>query len=183
MPTGPRPNDVAGDANHEGSDTMSDVVWNLASDGQHDPYAALFAALCTGVILGGSSSSFTMKDGPKVVIFQGSFTLTNGVITSGTISGFRVYYNSPADKLMDVSGYSIDFNAFKQALAAALNANNPGPRNHLLFDNPMTVNGADQPIGPETMLGGFAGDHLNGNGGKDTIGDLGGSDIGWRRGR
>ena len=97
---------------------MSDVVWNLGSDGLHAPQEALFDALGTGVILGGSSSSFTMKDGPEVVIFQGSFTLANGVITAGTISGFRVYYNSPADKLMDVSGYSIDFNAFKQALAA-----------------------------------------------------------------
>jgi hypothetical protein len=51
MPTVPRPTDVAGDANHEGSDTMSDVVWNLASDGLHSPQEALFDALGTGVIL------------------------------------------------------------------------------------------------------------------------------------
>ena len=59
---------------------------------------------------------------------------------SRIISGFRVYYNSPADKLMDVSGYSIDFNAFKQAVVA-YNSKNRDPISHLLFDTPMTVFG------------------------------------------
>ena len=75
---------------------MSDVVWKLSSDGQNPPYNDLFAALKTGLILGGSATSFSMKDGPAVVIFQGSFTVVNGTITAGTISGFQVFHNSPA---------------------------------------------------------------------------------------
>ncbi len=47
------------------------LVWNLSSDGQSLPYSDLFDALETGLILGGSATSFSMKDGPAVVIFHG----------------------------------------------------------------------------------------------------------------
>ena len=80
------------------------------------PYNDLFSALETGVILGGTATSFSMKDGPAVVIFHGSFTVINGTITAGTISSFQVFHNSAANKLMDVSGYSANFQAFKQAV-------------------------------------------------------------------
>ena len=154
---------------------MSDVVWKLSSDGQSQPYSDLFAALETGLILGGSATSFSMKDGPAVVIFHGSFTVVNGTITAGTISGFQVFHNSPANKLIDVTGYSINFQAFKQGVTD-FNQGDILPIFHVLLNPPLTVQGANQ-LGFELLAGGFRGDDIYGGGGPDTIQDFGGSDF------
>ena len=154
---------------------MSDVIWNLTGNGQYQAYGDLFDALGTGVILGGSPNSFSMTDGPAVVIFHGSFTLVNGTITAGTISNFEVYHSNASNKLLDVTGYAINFQAFKMAVTAA-SQNDPLLLYHLLLNPPLIVNGTNLSAF-ELLVGGFRGDQISGKGGPDFIQDLGGSDV------
>ena len=77
---------------------------------------------------------------------------------------------------MDVTGYSINFQTFKQAITDYKQGNSL-PIFHLLLNPPVTVHGANQPQSFELLLGGFRGDHIYGNDGPDLIQDLGGSDF------
>ena len=138
-----------------------------------------FDALQGGVVLGGSTTQFHVKDAPNglnLLTFHGTFIANNGVIQSGTITGFDAYY-TPANHLLETSGYSIDVVAFMAALAVYSGGGDPTPLFQLLLGPPMTVNGSDVPLGlgnPEILIGGLSADHLFGNAGNDQIFDYGG---------
>ncbi len=159
------------------------IVWNLgaSTNGSSDfGIELLFHAFANPAISDGFSNGFIMKDGDTIILFHGSFALNGGGdIQSGTITGFDVYDGTVDNHLVSASGYSIDFAAFSQGLAA-WQTNNQIPLFKLLLGNPMTVNGADQLESgslSEVVLGSSSADHLYGNGGGDLILDLGGADF------
>ena len=129
----------------------------------------LFDALQDGVIAFRSPTGFLMWDGPNVVIFHGDFDVIGGVIQSGTITGFDVSYYTLANRLIEASGYSIDFGAFSQALTAL---------QELAIIIALVPTSFRQPDdrerrGPffrdEFILSGFGADAFFGNGGNDEI--------------
>ncbi len=156
---------------------MSDVVWNLGIDfsgGQNIGSGILFfEAFEKAIVTNGSATQFLMKDGLNVVIFHGAFVASNGMIQSGTITGFDVYYDTSQNHLVAASGYSINFDAFSQALVA-YKANDELLMYHLILGPPMTVNGTEA---ADLSFVGFRRDAINGRGGDDGFLDLGGSDV------
>ena len=159
------------------------VIWNYSPDlafgGQNTGYPVLTDAFDNGAIIGGSATQFYLKDqvSPQnIVFFHGNFVTSNGLIVSGTITGFDVFFDNPSNKLLATSGYAIDFNAFSQALSQ-YKASNEIPLNQLILGEPMTVNGSNHPVYPEVVIGGFADDHIFGNDGPNFLYDFGGSDV------
>lgn len=157
------------------------VVWNHTASqiGQESGWDVLNDALTDGAITGGSTNLFHVKPPPpglELITFYGNFNVVGGFVVSGTITGFTVFYGNGSNKLIEATGYAIDFNAFSQALSQ-FKTSNQTPLYQLLLGEPMTVNGADDPASIEQVVGGFADDTIFGNGGGNFIYDLGGSDV------
>jgi len=157
------------------------VVWNYSPDlafgGQNTGYSVLTDALDNGTIEGGTTTLFHIKDGQNIATFHGNFVLTGmGLIVSGMITGFEVFFDNPSNKLLAASGYAIDFNAFSQALSQ-YKTSIKIPLNELILGEPMTANGSDHPTYAEFVIGGFADDQMFGNDGPNFLYDFGGSDV------
>ena len=78
-------------------------------------YEALFNAAPTFA----TTTSFVMQEGTSKIVFKGSFAVTPffpPTITSGTIKGFAVYADGV--KMSEASGYSLDYHALIDGLAA-----------------------------------------------------------------
>jgi Ca2+-binding RTX toxin-like protein len=133
------------------------IVWNYQPT-SGSAISVLFATL-DGNQVNGSPSSFTLIEGPRKIVFQGSFTFDGfNHVNGGTITGLAVYQG--ATLLATATGYAINAFAFVNSVGSA------DAFVHLLGAS-MTLNGSilhDIPI-----YGGLQGDIIRGNGGSDEI--------------
>jgi Ca2+-binding RTX toxin-like protein len=154
---------------------MANVTWVLGYDSVNgktwsDVFAPLFI---NGVVQPAIPTLFHILDGSNKGTFHGNFVVNgSGVIQSGTITGFELYFMSSVGLVLNATGYTIDALAFLQALAA-LQSNSPAALIDLLYANPMTVQGSVQ---GEVVQGSDHADSLHGNGGSDKINGLDGDD-------
>jgi Ca2+-binding RTX toxin-like protein len=174
---------VAGDAKARRG--MVNVVWNLLYDNVNQKnWSDVFGpVILNGAILPGAiATQFHLQDGDYKATFQGNFVVNSGVIQSGTITGFDLFFKNPAGHVLDATGYQIDFVAFKQALAA-LQATSSTALLDLLFGAPMTVHGTAQVDGfgqgnsDDTLFGNSGPDKLGGDDGDDRIFGGDGDDL------
>lgn len=154
---------------------MANVTWILGTDpiNGKEWHIVLGAVFANGSILPGAiATQFHLHDGNNKATFQGNFDVSGGVVQSGMITGFDLYYGGTSAHLVDATGYQINFAAFKQALAA-YQVTPSEALYDLFFSDRMTVHGSGQ---GEVVAGGHAADILYGKGGMDGITGAGGND-------
>jgi Ca2+-binding RTX toxin-like protein len=115
----------------------------------------------------------TSEYGGKIV-FTGSFTVTGGVVTDGTMTGFKVFANDT--KVLVGSNYSTDAVALSAAIAE-WQSFNPDPLYDLISDIPLKIIGSDD---DDRIEGNDVSFKLIGRGGNDIL--EGGSGTGFLKG-
>lgn len=143
------------------------------------PFHVLDTALHSGMAGVPQPNAFSLStdDGMKVV-FKGTFTIANGAITGGTVTGFDVFYGST--KVMTAGGHAVDYAAVADAITEATGWNTT-PFEDLFAAN-ARINGSsaeDTIFGSEggKLLGKDGNDYLLAGEGKTKLDGGDGDDI------
>jgi Ca2+-binding RTX toxin-like protein len=158
------------------------ITWNYlqgATNGnamQAPATGAFFEALFDASPTFATATGFIMQEGTSKIAFEGSFSVTAFFppsVTGGTITGFTVF--KAGVKMIEASGYGLDYQTFMGGLAAA----KADPQNgfdaffDLIYSPSMTVNGSDD---ADYLVGGDFADTVHARGASDVIASGGGDD-------
>ena len=142
------------------------ITWNVHFGGL--AYTLAFDAF-DGTQIQPTATSFALVENEFSIVVQGQFQKNIwGVITDGTVTGFKMYLGGYL--LTSMTGYEIDYKAFN---AARLDVASPALQ-ELLVGQSMAVNGSDN---FDVLFGSRASDVLKGFAGNDEISGRGGNDL------
>lgn len=156
---------------------MPRAVWKYVN-ANHESGFAYFSAL-RGELGPATASRVVVGDEFYSLTFKGEFALDQGVVQSGTITGFDLYENGV--KIVKAKGYSFSYDDLVAAMDAIVT--NAGPADALIAgkttyrgsndDNAISSNDHGGRLfgkgGDDLMVGGLGDDLLKGGRGNDTI--------------
>ncbi|MCB1499230.1 MAG: hypothetical protein KDK07_05490 [Bauldia sp.] len=132
-----------------------------------DPIDGFEHALSFGVVTATAGTIEVADPNGYKVVFDGSFTVVGGAISSGTMTGFTVF--AGATKIMTGAGYAVDGAALYDALQHF--NDDDEPFFNLVFDIPIKFVGSGKGDAFQTEAGGSK---LLGKGGNDALFSEGG---------
>jgi len=114
---------------------MPTIAHFLGSPAFGNPWAPVYGVLGDGVRTATTPSRLAVADADgNTVVFAGCFTVVDGIVTGGTVTGFTA---SAGSRAMTIGrGYAIPATALVEALEESIAGDNDGPFWDLIRGSP-----------------------------------------------
>ena len=152
---------------------MPKITYHVGAPIDVYPWLPINAVLDDGTIQPPAATRFAVTDPyGNAVVFTGNFTITGGVITAGTVTGFTALTGGTAT--MTGSGYAISATDLVAALKDAIDNNDDDALWNLVWYRPLVQVGSAM---DDELYGPGHGGTLDGQGGNDELWGWTGNEI------
>ena len=152
---------------------MPRITYLLGAPVAASPWQPMNDVVDDGTLQPPTSTQFAVTDdNGNTLVFTGSFTVTGGVITAGTVTGFTAF--SGDTPTMTGSGYAIPATDLVAALKDAIDNNHEDGLWNLIWYRPLVQVGSAM---GDTIYGPGYGGVLDGRGGNDELWGWTGNEI------